>query len=734
MPFLTGRFVHFIVLLALVAGIVGVRLADPGWVRAVRYMVFDAYNRLEPREAGQDVFVVDLDETSMARPELGQWPWPRDILADLVERLEAAGARAVTFDMVFAEPDRTSPSRLAGKTGPDHDRIFAQAIREAGNVVTGFIWSAQDGVTRRPPFRARAMLVAQNAKDLTKTLPVFREVTTNIPVIAEAAAGNGLFGVSPSLDGIIRGVPLLFGYEAENGDRQIYPSLALEALRVAEDPGGVIQIRKRRAAEMGPFEPPYLIRAGGYEIPVDADGMLYGYYAPFAQERYIPAWKVLAGDFKPGLFKDKIVVIGTSAEGLKDIRSTPLNLFIPGVDIHVNTIDQVMRGEILKRPLLVEGAELLLTALVGLGIVLLAPFVGTLTFALFLVLVSGALVATSWAAFEQAGLLIDPSFPIFSVVLIFMTSSIFSYLRSEADRRRIRTAFGLYISPGVMQELTANPERLKLGGEVRDLSVMFTDIRGFTGISERLTPEDLIRLMNDFLTPMSDIVMTRRGTIDKYMGDAMMAFWGAPLDDPDHARNACRAALEMNGALAPINDRLAKEGFAPDMRLAAGIGINTGPCSVGNMGSRQRFAYSALGDAVNLASRLESQTRQYGVQILIGEETRAHIEDFATLELDLLRVKGKTQPVRIYTILGDEALHAEEDFQAFAARHAGMLAAMRSRDFGRAGDLCAALQAHPAASWAIGPYYEMMTARLATFKNSPPPDDWDGVFIAQGKH
>ena len=298
----------------------------------------------------------------------------------------------------------------------------------------------------------------------------------------------------------------------------------------------------------------------------------------------------------------------------------------------------------------------------------------------------------------------------------------------------MRQAFGLYISPTFMDELAKNPDKLKLGGEVRDLTVMFTDIRSFTTISENLTPEELIHLMNDFLTPMSDLVMDNRGTIDKYMGDAMMAFWNAPLDDPDHYRHACLAALKMNEALVPVNEQVkakaAAAGRTPVL-LNAGIGINSGPCSVGNMGSHQRFAYSALGDAVNLASRLESQTKAYGVNILVGETTAVKVPELATLELDLIQVKGKDKPARIYTLLGDETLAQSDSFKAWKTAHNGFLAAYRAADFG-----CAAQElktARDASAGRIGAYYDLFGSRIAEFTKNPPSAGWDGVFVAKDK-
>jgi len=307
-------------------------------------------------------------------------------------------------------------------------------------------------------------------------------------------------------------------------------------------------------------------------------------------------------------------------------------------------------------------------------------------------------------------------------------------LKIEFEKRQVRDAFGLYISPDFMRELTDNPDKLKLGGEIRNMTTMFTDIRSFTTISEGLTPEELIQLMNDFLTPMSDLVMQNRGTIDKYMGDAMMAFWNAPLDDANHARNACVTALGMQAALAPINETLVKkaaEANAKPIKLQAGIGINTGPSAVGNMGSKQRFAYSALGDPVNLASRLESQTKNYGVEILIGENTYREVQDFAILEMDLIQVKGKSIPARIFALFGDQAFAQSAEFQAQKNLHQALI------DHYRKGDFKAAIKSAKACLTAdalsLAKVYDMYQQRCEDLIANPPEGEWAGVYVATSK-
>lgn len=738
--FFINRWFHAFLLLILLSGVIFIRLQDYEWSRALRYLAFDTFNVMHPRQPTDQVVIVDIDEASLGREELGQWPWPRHIVARLVSNLKGMGARAIVFDMVFAESDRTSPAAflkmLPQENVPDdlketvsglkdHDEELVEAFRKAGNVVTGFIWSANPEATRRKPVLSKPIAVARDAANLKNTVSRIRGVTTTIPALSEAAAGNGCFGVSTDVDGLIRQVPLLFSF-----DGQLYPSLALEALRVAQDPRLLIKVRGLKGDEVGPLDPPLRMQVGDYEIPLDQDGMFQAYFSKARPEQYIPAWQVIGKQADPEKIRGKIVIVGTSSEGLKDIRSTPLDLFIPGVELHLNVIEQVLTGQFLKRPRLLEGVEIVFMGVIGLMIILLTPFLGAVVLAGLTMVLVAAVGYASWHIFLHYGLLLDPVFPSLTIVILFVLAALLDYIRTESERKHVRDAFSHYISPDFMKELTEDPDKLKLGGEVRDLTVMFTDIRGFTSISEKLSPEALIQLMNDFLTPMSALVMENRGTIDKYMGDAMMAFWNAPLDDENHARHACLTALKMNAALAPINDRLKAEGLP--IVLAAGIGINTGPASVGNMGSKQRFAYSALGDTVNLASRLEGQTKAYGVTNLIGEETARKVSDLALLELDLLRVKGKTEPVRIYTLIGDEAAAASDRFASWRALHEKMISAYRAMDFDGAENLIA--ECRKASGGALDNFYTMFAERVKSLKtNRPGLGGWDGVYEATSK-
>ena len=749
--FITNKWIHIAVLLLLLVAAVFFSGSQHEIRKRLQYTTFDNFNRLYPREASNKISIVDIDEKSLKT--LGQWPWPRHVMADLVTKLNQYGAKVIAFDMVFAEQDRTSPAKIAQGLPedknytdiknalnilPDHDDVFARAIEEVGNVVTGFSAAKPEDTHRLPYQKIKPTFLLRDKTPFFENTFSPRGLVTNLPAFSSKAAGTGSFMATPDVDGIIRKVSLFNVYPAFSTAQQkpnLYPMLGLEALRTYINPKSRFMVRALK--DGGTFDPNYLIQMADLKVPIESDSKLWVYYRDIQPEEYISARKILNPDINLDLkekIKDKIIFVGTSAEGLRDIRATPLDIFIPGVEVHVNMAEQILQGKYLKRPDLIIGVEAGIIALAGFLIIIFAPFINALWLGLFTVLLIGGLFYGALQAYVTQGLLLDPVYPSLSIFLLFLVSSLLSYLRSEVDRQQVKTAFGHYISPDFMEELTSNPDKLKLGGEVRELTVLFSDIRSFTKISEKLSPEELIQLMNDFLTPMSDLVMEARGTIDKYMGDAMMAFWNAPLDDADHARQACLTALKMNEALIPVNEeikkRAQKEGGEP-LLLSAGIGINTGPCSVGNMGSKQRFAYSALGDAVNLASRLEGQTKTYGVSILVGEDTYKHVSDLAMLELDLIKVIGREAPVKVYTLIGDEQYAQSAEFKKWQVVHDKMLVSYRDADLSIAEKNCQ--EAEDMATSQMQDFYSLYKTRINDLKKNPPPKNWDGVFIAKIK-
>ena len=524
--------------------------------------------------------------------------------------------------------------------------------------------------------------------------------------------------------------------------QQIYPSLSMEALRVFQ--GASTFILKSSGANMeqsfGAETGLNHVKVGHFEIPVDARGRFWVHHAKPAPGRMIPLWKVFEDDFDPATVAGKILFVGTSAAGLKDLRATPLDPAAAGVDLHAQATEQILSGHFMTRPDWADGLEIISILVMGLALIVLTPRLGAVPGAAISVTAAVGATALSWYFYTDQLMLLDPIYPGIAVLAIYLSSSTILYLQTEAERDRVRGAFSQYLSPALVEQLANEPERLKLGGESRNMTFLFCDVRGFTSISEsfKSNPQGLTRLINRFLTPLTNAILARHGTIDKYMGDCIMAFWNAPLDDEDHPEHACESALVMFEELIDLNKTLkqeADESGEEHKPLKVGVGINTGQCVVGNMGSEQRFDYSVLGDAVNLAARLESQSKNYGVGIVIGEETEAVInEKFATIELDLIAVKGKAEAVRIHTILGRQDMLQQQDFVALKSQHCEMLEAYRGQDFGRARalvDSCRSIDR--SVDGIFGELYDMYEERIDSYLQNPPDTEWDGVYVAETK-
>ncbi|HIF10119.1 MAG TPA: adenylate/guanylate cyclase domain-containing protein [Sneathiellales bacterium] len=439
----------------------------------------------------------------------------------------------------------------------------------------------------------------------------------------------------------------------------------------------------------------------------------------------------MEGDFPRDELEGFIVLVGTSAAGLKDSWATQLAAATPGVEIHAQGLEQILLGEYLVRPDWASGAEFTYLTVLGLLLIMLLSRVGPLPSAAIGIGGAAAAFGLSWYAFTQFRWLLDPVYPTMIAFIIYSTVTLLNYLRTETEKRFVRDAFGHYLSPALVERLSAHPEELVLHGETRNMTMLFCDIRGFTTLSEQFDAEGLTRFINSFLTPMTTVILELGGTVDKYMGDCIMAFWNAPLDDQDHARHACDAALAMEYVLTELNATWASDNVFPGpspKSVAVGIGINSGDCNVGNMGSDQRFDYSVLGDDVNLASRLEGQSKVYGVPIIVGENTVAVISDFALLELDLVRVRGKTKPVRIFALLGDVTVAEDPDFKILLDRHNELLAAYREQDWDRAKILVS--NCHAADDVRLSSLYSLYDERIRQYTSVPPGPDWDGVHTA----
>ena len=575
----------------------------------------------------------------------------------------------------------------------------------------------------KPPKQAP---IAVKGSDPKPFLPRFEGLLRNIPKLESAAKGEGVITIIPERDAIIRRVPSVV-----IADKVFRPSLGLEMLRVATG-GQAMLIKANKAGVNG-------VVVGGVDIPTDRNGRIWVRFTKFnSRPDYIPAKAILDGTVDPKRLQGKFLFIGTSATGLLDIKTTPLDPAMPGVEVHAQLMETILSQSYLTRPNYALGAEVSLLAIMGLSLIFLLPYAGAVGSLAFGGVLAGAVAGGSWYLYTNFGFLLDVVFPIAASFVMFFTLVFYNYYQEEKQRERIRGAFQQYLSPDLVEQLAKDSDSLVLGGETREMTFMFSDVRGFTTISESFkeNPQGLTVLMNRFLTPLSDAIMERKGTIDKYMGDCIMAFWNAPLTDPEHCKAACLSGMEMLKRLDKVNDEREAEANAEGsvfLPLNVGIGINTGMCVVGNMGSESRFDYSVLGDSVNLASRLEGQSKSYGVKTVLGELTAIAVRDeFAVIELDLIQVKGKTEPERIYALIGADDAAREDGFIALRSANEAMLVGYRSQDWDGAR---AAIETcrETAEYYKVAEFYDIYEQRIKDMEASPPGADWDGVFVATSK-
>jgi len=732
-----SRNLHYLLPLPILIAALVIWASEPSMLTQFRLQVFDEYLRLKPRHyQPTPVRIVDIDDESLER--LGQWPWPRTLLAKLVDRLDKLGAAAIVFDILFLDADRTTPSRIiAGmeefspddplvarfKQLPDHDQEFADAIKR-GHVVLGFALRRGE----HPKLPALKAGVSAAGDDPRLFVPHFKGAASDLRILESAASGSAVLDTLPERDGISRRVPLIAAIANE-----LYPAIALDALRVAQGAHGYI-VKATGAsgvASFGAHAGLNAIKVGNIVVPTGADGI---HYTPHEPSRFVPAASILDDKVDPALIKGNIVIVSTTAEGLKEFRPTPLDPTEAGAEIHAQLIEQMLLGDNVQRPDWARGAEAGFMIEIAIVLLLLLPRVGPRWTALVAIGAIAPAVVGSWYAYARYNWLLDPVLPSLGGLVIYLSSSAMLFLRTEAERRHVRHAFSRYLAPAVVEQLAHHPERLSLGGETRDMTIMFSDIRNFTTIAEKLDAHGLTSFLNHYLTPMTDAILSNHGTVDKYMADGIMAFWNAPLDDPLHCEHACRAALAMRSELARLNQQwrveAAEQGQA-FKEVRAGIGLNTGPCVVGNLGSDQRFDYSVLGDDANIASRLEGQTKTYYVDIILGEQTARQVPHLGLLELDLIQVVGKTQAVRIFFLLGDETVRCTEAFASLETAHNDMIAAYRRQDWTKTLDCIDACRAQ--APEILQGVYELYEKRTLDLTAAPPPPDWDGVFTALSK-
>jgi adenylate cyclase len=459
--------------------------------------------------------------------------------------------------------------------------------------------------------------------------------------------------------------------------------LALEALRVGTAQSTIF-VKSSGGSGINAFGQKTgieSIRVGKIILPSTGRGELWLKFAPADPRRIISASDILDGSFDPQDIESRHIFIGATAAGLLDLRATPLQPSVPGVEIEAQALEQMLSGDYLVRPAYAAGLEIAFIVVFGTLIAGLIARSGALIAAVIGIAAIASIIVLSWLAFSRAGLLFDPVYPSLSIALLYLGTSLTSYVRSEIERGQIRSAFAHYVSPSIVAEIASDPDKLKLGGDRREVTLLFADVRGFSKISEGRQPEELVRFINRLFTPLAATILDHRGTIDKFMGDAVMAFWNAPLRDSQHARHACLAALSMLENVAQLNAELAEESriqcetFLP---VRIGIGLNTGNCVVGNVGSPQRFDYSVLGDAVNVAARFEEATKTFGTEIIVGERTAQQAASFAFLELATIMPRGKDRPERIFALVGDEEFAQSANFLKLQDAHDQLLAAERN--------------------------------------------------------
>jgi len=717
-----------------------VRYEDPGPLQTVRAKVFDFYQQIKPRPLLENspVVIIDLDDASLE--EVGQWPWPRNVVAQLVANLFNMGVGVVGFDVYFAEPDRMNPSNLAtGVVGlddetkakleklPSNDAIFGDVIRQARRVVLGqAVLSAPKPYPpdRKPlptrVFEKKGRGVAHYPRDWAPEAP---GLLRNVEAIESQAAGHGLVYIIPEADGIVRRVPGFVRYE-----NRLFPALSIEMLRIAAGrPSVVVEANDAGISNVG-IDPKL-------RVETDRIGRMTPYFSHTDHNKYVSAKDVLNGTVDKSKIVGKLAIIGTSAQGLLDVKAVPTEPLIPGVEVHAQLMESIITNSFLTSPNYADVAEMGLALVAGLILIILVPWLGARwTLLFFLVVVAGA-AGASWYMFDQQRVLIDAAYGITAILIIYVTMTYMGYASENAQRRATRDAFSKYMSPAVVERVVADPNLLSLGGSKRDMSVLFCDVRGFTSISELFDAEGLTDLINKLLTPLTNVILANKGTVDKYMGDAIMAFWNAPLDDPDHARNACVSALGMIAEMDPLNARLEAEAKAEGRKhipLKVGLGINTGDAVVGNMGTAQRMDYSVLGDTINTGSRLEGQSKTYGVNVVLGPNTWARVPDFATIELDIIQVKGKKIGLHVYALMGDPQMAKDPAFIKVKEMVDRLMAAYRAQKWDEADAAIAELRV-TGTPYHLETLCDLYADRVKAYRLEPPAADWDGVFVATSK-
>ena len=697
----------------------------------LRLFAFDTLQQISPRDKLEDdpVVIIDIDDQSLNN--LGQWPWSRDLLSKLVINTEQA--LTTSFDIVFAERDRTGSDVLSEQysTNSDlikelkkikpNDKVFAESMKSHSTVVLG---SAPNNKLKTEDTAPKYGLIIQGDPP-QEFLPNYTGMQNNLPTLIDSSAGVGSMSIGGD-SSIVRSLPT---FEVVNG--QIVPSLMLETLRVAIG-ASTYQIKSSNASgELAFGESTGInnVKLGNVIIPTNSNGYLWLHSTFKENLNIIPAFEVINNTYDKEFFAGKIVLIGTSASGLLDIRNTSLEKDIPGVTIIAQGIQQIINGDFLVRPDWMEGAEFLFGLLFSILICLIIQYFGPIGGLIAFLVANLSSLYGSFYGFTKLDYLMDPISPLLICLTSYLIITFFNFLFTELERSKVRTAFSQYLAPEMVSRLAESSESLKLGGEKKNMTFLFSDIRGFTAISEsyKSNPEELTELINNLLTVLSNEILDNAGTIDKYMGDCIMAFWNAPTDQENHTDLALKASFDMEKALEKFNIEFQKQ---KGMELKIGIGINTGECIVGNMGSEKRFDYTVLGDPVNLASRLEGQSGTYGFQRILGQETVSALKSNANLfELDLIQVKGKSEPVKIYTSFDKFSLK-DGKLTEFIKDHKEFLQNYRDQKWDIALNL---IQKWEQQVIEFDLYYAIFKDRIKDMKQNLADPNWNGAYVATTK-
>ena len=673
-----------------------VRYSDPHLVQTLRLKDFDYLMTSQPQQDSKDIVLVDIGEPTLE--QWGQWPPRRDKFAELIDKLREQNATVIGYNILFAENDRMGGDAAFAAKLKDNGVVIAQTVSVKG---------------QQPDAQRRG--VAKIGADPAPWTFSWRGGVSPVPALAGAADGVGVIATTPEIDGVVRRMPLIVRLAGE-----LYPGFPLEMIRVATG------------------DPSYQIKTGdaGIEavripqfptVNTDSNGRIWlSQNNRFAR---VEAVDILTGASKTDL-TDKIVIVGLTAEGLGTIIGTPRGEIFAH-DLQAQALQTLISGTTISRPVWADLAELSAFVLLSILLIVVVPRAGIKTTLPLYGLLIGIIIYVHNYLFDSGNYLLDSSYLLLAGSGIFFQCVFNNFVREFRQKQQIKKQFGTYLSPKMVEKLQENPDLLKLGGDSRELSIMFTDVRGFTSISEHYGKDvqGLTKIMNRYMTAMTAKIIENEGTLDKYIGDAQMAFWNAPLDDAQHAKNAVRTALEMLGSLDAFNKEIAPEGVPP---FGMGLGINTDTVVVGNMGSSQRFDYTCLGDGVNLASRLEGQSKPYHVAMVIGPKTNEYVkEDFFTLPLDCLAVKGKKEGVDIFTVLTIYDANSVAEYEFAKKSHLAMYSAYQKQQFVKAKSLCKNLMGE--FDGQMDGYYEMWMERCDEYAKNPPGEGWDKVYRTNSK-